>query len=887
MNGYAGTILKIDLTDMTLAVMPTSDYSEDWVGGHGMGSAIFFDLVEDKRIDGFDPANVLTMMTSPFCGTTVPAAGGRTEVQGIGVQSYPYGWFTRSNFGGRFSSMLKYAGWDGIVLQGKADRPVWIDIRNDDVQIRDCADLSLWGMKTQECQETIWNDVANGNPYGDWISPDRLNGDRTTHRPAVVCIGPAGENQSRLGCLMHDRGNAAGQGGFGGIWGAKNLKAISVVGTGSVHVHDPAALIQARLHQKENYELRLDDLKIDHLTMDHQSAPRQDTWNAGRPTEDQRPQACVGCHSGCRARYRSGVSNEVTCYNAHVYYAGSSLEIQRRASDLINEYGVNAHELMYGIFYLAELSENGVLDSLDCPLDFSTYGSLEFFDQIVKMVSYRNDGRGNPSQFGEDVAGGFVRAAEKWGRLNTSNGDLKTGLMQFPYWGIPVHRDPRAQLEWGYGSILGDRDANEHDFDQWMHWYPTGRADGTSPFTTTEAAVKIHTDKMVPYAGDMQMLDYSTENMYSAHIAKLVAWHRHYTRFWKQSTLLCDWRWPDFMNAYDPHLIGSTGEAEPTFLNAVTGRDFTFLDGIEMGRKIWNLDQSIWTLQGRHRDDVHFADYVYSSNYANTNHFLPGKIDGQWTYFNAVNRNVDRSKFEEFKTLFYQLEGWSTATGYPTRSTLESLGLKAVADELEENDKYDGQPVITRVGAASIEITQGDAYVDAGATALDAEDGDITANIVVVNSVNTATIGVYTIAYNVVDADGKAAAEVTRSVAVVAAQATPQQPPVITRVGAASIEITQDDAYVDAGATALDAEDGDITANIVVVSSVNTAAIGVYTITYNVVDADGNAAAEVTRSVAVVAAQATPQPPPVVTPSTSSGSSGSSGGCFISSLTGD
>ena len=109
----------------------------------------------------------------------------------------------------------------------------------------------------------------------------------------------------------------------------------------------------------------------------------------------------------------------------------------------------------------------------------------------------------------------------------------------------------------------------------------------------------------------------------------------------------------------------------------------------------------------------------------------------------------------------------------------------------------------------------------------------------------------------------------------------------ITRVGAASIEITQDDAYVDAGATALDAEDGDITANIVVVSSVNTAAIGVYTITYNVVDADGNAAAEVTRSVAVVAAQATPQPPPVVTPSTSSGSSGSSGGCFISSLTGD
>ena len=68
-----------------------------------MGSALFFDLVKDKTIDGFHPDNVVTLMTSPLCGTVVPGASGRTEVQGIGVQSYPIGWFTRSNLGGRFS----------------------------------------------------------------------------------------------------------------------------------------------------------------------------------------------------------------------------------------------------------------------------------------------------------------------------------------------------------------------------------------------------------------------------------------------------------------------------------------------------------------------------------------------------------------------------------------------------------------------------------------------------------------------------------------------------------------------------------------------------------------------------------------------------------------
>src|SRR4030042_1265539 len=198
MNGYMGEILRVDLTRGRITTIPTSRY-EAWVGGHGMGSAIFFDLVKDKTIDGFDPANVVTIMTSPLCGTLVPAGSGRTEVQGIGVQSYPIGWFTRSNFGGRFSTMLKQAGWDGIVIEGRAERPVWIDIRNRIVQIRDCRSLALWGMATRGCQERIWSYVCGTGVFGDWLRPDGDEGGQTTPRPGGFTLGPGGGNLSRGG----------------------------------------------------------------------------------------------------------------------------------------------------------------------------------------------------------------------------------------------------------------------------------------------------------------------------------------------------------------------------------------------------------------------------------------------------------------------------------------------------------------------------------------------------------------------------------------------------------------------------------------------------------------------------------------------------------------
>ncbi|WP_422106728.1 immunoglobulin-like domain-containing protein [Winogradskyella sp.] len=156
-------------------------------------------------------------------------------------------------------------------------------------------------------------------------------------------------------------------------------------------------------------------------------------------------------------------------------------------------------------------------------------------------------------------------------------------------------------------------------------------------------------------------------------------------------------------------------------------------------------------------------------------------------------------------------------------------------------------PVITLTGASTINLNVGDTYTEQGATATDNLDGDISANIVIGGSVDTNTAGVYQVTYNVSDAAGNAATEVVRTVNV-SADTTP---PVITLIGASTINLTVGDTYTEQGATATDNLDGDLTANIVIGGSVNTNTAGVYQITYNVSDAAGNAATEVIRTVNV------------------------------------
>ncbi len=111
-------------------------------------------------------------------------------------------------------------------------------------------------------------------------------------------------------------------------------------------------------------------------------------------------------------------------------------------------------------------------------------------------------------------------------------------------------------------------------------------------------------------------------------------------------------------------------------------------EGVEIGRRVWNLDNAIWTLQGRHRDMVRFPEFIYKVPLpGDWPQRMPGREHGEWKYLQVNGRTVDEQKFEEWKTKFYQLEGWDPESGWPTAATLWGVGLPKVAAELESRGK--------------------------------------------------------------------------------------------------------------------------------------------------------------------------------------------------------
>ena len=199
--GYmrGGTILRIDLDSGKIVKEETTGYAKHWLGGRGLNSRILY-TETGPEVDPLDPANVLIFSLGPFTGTMVPGSG-RVEVAAkspvIGIQGM-------GNMGGYWGPELKYAGYDSIILKGKAANPAYIAIQNDEVEIKDAA--HLWGLDTYQTQDAIRREL--GDPEIE-----------------VVCIGPAGENLIGYASIQTRMGNAAGRTGMGCVMGSKNLKA--------------------------------------------------------------------------------------------------------------------------------------------------------------------------------------------------------------------------------------------------------------------------------------------------------------------------------------------------------------------------------------------------------------------------------------------------------------------------------------------------------------------------------------------------------------------------------------------------------------------------------------------------------------------------------------
>lgn len=211
--GYAGKILRVDLSSGRVTHMPTMDYADRFLGGRGIAAKIYWDEVP-PAVKAFDPENRLIFATGPLAGFK-GVSGSRWQICGKSSLTIP-DYFNYSNLGGRWGSQLKLAGYDALVVQGKSDKPVYILIQDETVEIRDAS--ALWGKSTVEARGILKEQLGSS--------------------VSVVATGPAGENLITFASVLADN-DASGSSGLGAVMGSKKLKAVAVRGSGRVKAANP------------------------------------------------------------------------------------------------------------------------------------------------------------------------------------------------------------------------------------------------------------------------------------------------------------------------------------------------------------------------------------------------------------------------------------------------------------------------------------------------------------------------------------------------------------------------------------------------------------------------------------------------------------------------
>ena len=229
MGGWQGKILRVNLTEGT--VIPerlNQHWAEQYLGQRGLASKYLYEEI-DPSVDPLSPENKMIIGTGPLTGT-MASTGGRWSVTTKGALTNA---IASSNSGGYFGGELKMAGWDLIIFEGKSPKPVYLLIRDDDVQLLDAKEY--WG-------QTVW------------VTEDAIRAKHQDPLIRVASIGRAGENLIRFACVMNDKDRAAGRSGVGAVMGSKNLKAIAVRGTEGVAVHDPARFLEIVQEMREKLD---------------------------------------------------------------------------------------------------------------------------------------------------------------------------------------------------------------------------------------------------------------------------------------------------------------------------------------------------------------------------------------------------------------------------------------------------------------------------------------------------------------------------------------------------------------------------------------------------------------------------------------------------------
>ncbi len=630
--GWCGRILKVDLTNSAITELDTMDYAERFLGGRGIATRIYWEHVSPET-RAFDPENYMTLMSGPL-GATGAQGASRFEVVSKSPMLLPEG-FCYGNLGGFFAPALKKAGYDGVVVTGRAERPSYIWINDGRSEIRDAS--SLWGKGVYEVREI----------FQQWHG-------KKVH---FVTTGVAGENRCRTATLMTDHEGSA-TGGFGAVMGSKNLKAIAVVGTGRPSV--------ARQEELPDLIRRSIDLsKRGTLRM---PLPKEQIRYVGKAS-------CYQCGLDClRGMFRTASGKEAVrkCHSMVFYMPwvltkpAETMDTAVDATAICNDLSLCTMEMDNVITWLESCYRSGYLTEKDTGLDISALGTREFFENLTSMIAHRQG-------FGDTLAEGILRVGERLGAKARAHFTQNMSGV-----GLGGAYSPREYITHALLYALEPRQpiAMVHEVSYMIaRWLLHRIRPELSP--TTAEVFRSAATKFWGSDTAWDLTSYEGKALASVRIQD-----RTYV---KDSLVLCDCAWPimDSFNTADH--VGDPA-LESKIFSAVTGIETDETGLNHYGERIFNLQRAILLREGwkAKESDVpaefNFTDPVHADP-LNPRLIVPGPGEEPV----SVKGNVlDREKFEEMRDEFYQLRGWDPQTGLQKVETLERLGLSDVALELRK-----------------------------------------------------------------------------------------------------------------------------------------------------------------------------------------------------------
>jgi aldehyde:ferredoxin oxidoreductase len=619
-GGYTGKILRINLTEKSSKEEPLPlNVAAHYIGGAGFGIYFLYEEVA-AGTDPLGPENKLIFASGPLSGTTVPCAS-RMAVAG---KSPLTNTAAVALSGGHFPVELKFAGYDVLIVEGKADTPVYLEIRNRTVRFRNAA--GLWGMSTSDCQQVIKNELKDQSVR-------------------IACIGPAGENLSRIACIINER-RAAGRKGLGAVMGAKNLKAIAMRGTGSVVVASKEKLSRARKEMmgamKESPILYSEFSKtgtpsnVDNTcalgifpaknwTATGEFSPVEKIGVHALKTRNVGKEFCYGCPVGCsqlklaREEPYKGTLTEGPEFETMYAFGGETgvdnADAIIAADRLADELGLDTISAGVTIGFAMELYEKGILKPADTGGLSLQFGNHQAMVKLLKRMAFREG-------IGDLLADGVRVAAEKIGKGAFKYAMHVKGLE------LPAY-DVRGAKAHGlnYATSFCGADHNRGYAFQEIFGIP------------------------IPYAVDR----FASEGK-----GRLTKWNQDVRTATSDCPTMC-------VFLLDMAVAPFATRNTTALLEAVAGFAYLPEDVERVGERINNLARAFNTREGFGRKEDTLPERIMKEP------LLQGASKGQVLSKEELDQMLDE---------YYMARGWNPETGTPTREKLLELGLVRAADDL-------------------------------------------------------------------------------------------------------------------------------------------------------------------------------------------------------------